>query len=59
MRRGEFSREFEIEAVRLARERGIGIVQTGRDLDLREDALCKRVRQVADDPQHPLPGMAG
>ena len=33
MKRRKFSREFKVEAVKLARERGVSVAQAGRDLE--------------------------
>jgi transposase len=37
MKRGKFSREFKLEAVRLVKERGVAVAQAARDLDLHEN----------------------
>lgn len=39
MQRRKFSREFELEAVKLVRERGVPVSQAARDLDLHEKVL--------------------
>ena len=54
--RRSFSREFKLEAVRLVRERGVGVAQAARDLDLHENVLRKWVRELGADPQHAFPG---
>src|SRR5487761_2714395 len=54
--RRTFSSEFKREAVRLVKERGVGISQAARDLDLHENVLRKWVRERAADPQQAFPG---
>ena len=39
MARRMFSREFTVEAVRLVRERGVGVAQAARELDIHENML--------------------
>ena len=56
MRRRTFSREFELEAVRLVRERGVSVAQASRDLDVHENVLRKWARDFAADPRHAFPG---
>ena len=41
MQRRRFSREFNIEAVKLVRERGVSAAQAARDLDVHENVLSK------------------
>jgi len=41
MRRGKFSREFKIEAIRGVRELGISAAQAAPDLDVHENVLRK------------------
>jgi transposase-like protein len=41
MQRRRFGREFNVEAVRLIRERGVSVAQAGRDLDVHENILRK------------------
>lgn len=53
--RRTFSSEFKRDAVRLVKDRGIAITQTARDLDLHENVLRKRVRELTVDPQHAFP----
>ena len=50
MQTRSFSREFEVEAVRLVRERGASVAQAARDLDVHENVLRMWVQQLADDP---------
>jgi transposase len=56
MGRRSFSREFKLEAVRLARERGVSVAQASRDLDLHENILRKWVKDFAVDPVQAFPG---
>ncbi|GAB4070884.1 hypothetical protein GCM10028812_41450 [Ancylobacter sonchi] len=56
MQRRRFSREFELQAVRLVKDRGVAVAQAARGLDLRENVLCKWVREAKADPQHAFPG---
>ena len=41
MQRRKFSREFKLEAVKLARDRSVAVAQAARDLDLHENELRK------------------
>jgi len=50
MQRRKFSREYKLEAVRLVRERGVGVAQASRDLDVHENVLRKWVREYGPDP---------
>lgn len=54
--RRAFNSEFKREAVRLVKDRGVAITQAERDLDLHENVLRKRVRELAVDPRHAFPG---
>ena len=56
MQRRKFSREFELEAVKLARERGVTAVRSARDLDLHVNVLRKLVTELEIDPGLALPG---
>ena len=56
MQRRKFSREFKLEAVRLARERGVAVAQAARDLDVHENVLRKWVRELSADPVQAFPG---
>jgi transposase len=56
MERRKFSREFKLEAVKLVVERGVGVAQAARDLDLHVNVLRKWVREQAADPQQAFPG---
>jgi transposase-like protein len=39
MQRRKFNPEFEVEAVRLVRERGVSAAQVARDLDVHENVF--------------------
>ncbi len=56
MQRRKFSREYKLEAVRLVRERGVGVAQASRDLDVHENVLRKWVREYGSDPVQAFPG---
>ena len=56
MQRRKFSREYKIEAVRLARERGVSMAQASRDIDVRENAVRKWVKETGADPKQAFPG---
>jgi transposase len=54
--RGQFSREFKFEAVRLVKDRGVTVAQAARDLDVHENVLRKWIREAMADPQEAFPG---
>jgi transposase len=56
MQRRKFSREFKLEAVRLIRERGVGVAQAARDLEVHENVLRKWAKEFAADPGQAFPG---
>src|SRR6185312_13707238 len=56
MQRRRFSREFEIEAVKLVSERGVSAAQAARDLDVHENVLRKWVKEFGSDPVQAFPG---
>ena len=56
MQRRKFSREFEIEAVRLVRERGVSAAQASRDIAVHENVVGKWVREFGTDPKQAFPG---
>ena len=56
MGRRRFDRAFKLEAVKLARGRGVSAAQAARDLDVHENVLRKWVKEFAADPQHAFPG---
>ncbi len=51
------SRQFEVEAVRLVRERGASVVQASRDFDVHENVLRKWVKEFGSDPVQAFPGL--
>ena len=56
MQRRKFSREYKIEAVRFAGERGVSMAQASRDIDVRENAVRKWVKETGADPKQAFPG---
>ena len=54
--RRQFSLEFKVEAVRLAKERGVTVPQAARDLDVHENVLRKWGRELTVDQQQAFPG---
>ena len=58
MQRDKFSREFEVEAVKLVREHGGSAAQAARDLDIHENVLRKWVNEFGSDSAQAFPGQA-
>ena len=56
MARRSFTREFNLEAVRLVSERGLSVAQAARDLGIHESVLRKWVRHYREDPARAFPG---
>jgi transposase-like protein len=56
MARRKFSREFKLEAVRLAREPGATAAQIARDLGLHQNVLRSWIKLYESDPTHAFPG---
>ena len=56
MERRQFTREFKLEAVRLIKERGVSYAQASADPGVYPTQSRNWVKQLADDPQHALPG---
>ena len=56
MQRRKFSREYKLEAVKLVRDRGVGVAQAARDLDVHENVLRKWVRDFGADPVQSFSG---
>ena len=54
--RRKFSREFKVEAVRLARQEGVSVAQVGRDLGIRAELLYKWKRRFVDEGETAFPG---
>jgi transposase-like protein len=57
MARRIFSREFKVEAVRLAGERGVSVAQAARDLDIHENMLRRWAKELTADPGQAFPVM--
>ena len=53
----EVQSEFEVEAVRLVRERGVSAAQVARDLDVHENVLRKWVKEFAASSVGAYPDM--
>ncbi len=56
MQRRKFSREFKLDAVKLARDRGVAMAQAARDLDLHVNVPRKWAGDHAADPGSAFPG---
>ena len=56
MRKGRFSREFKLEAVRLVKGRDVAVAQAARDVDRSRERAAQMDPQFADNPQHAFPG---
>jgi len=56
MERRKFTREFQLEAVRLIKDRGVSVAQASIDLGVHQSQLRGRLKKFADDPQHAFPG---
>jgi transposase len=56
MERRKFTREFELEAVRLIKDRGVGYAQASQDLSVHQSQLRSWVKAFADDPAQAFPG---
>jgi transposase len=56
MERRKFTREFKLEAVKLIRDRGVGVTQASRDLDVHQTVLRSWLRAYGDDPVQAFPG---
>jgi transposase len=56
MERRKFTREFEVEAVKLIRERGVTVAQASRDLGVHGTVLRNWVKAFSADPLHAFPG---
>lgn len=55
-KRKVYTREFKVEAVRLATEAGQSVSQVARDLGLNENTLWRWRQLLKDDPQTAFPG---
>ncbi len=56
MTRRKFSREFKVEVVRLVTDRGVGVAQAARDLDVAESVLRRWMRELTATPAAAFPG---
>src|SRR5260221_14770037 len=56
MERRKFPREFELEAVRLIKDRGVSYVQASEDLGVHPSQLRDWVKKFAEDPEQAFPG---
>ncbi len=56
MERRQFTREFKLEAVKLIRDRGVGVTQASRDLGVHQTVLRSWLRAYGDDPVQAFPG---
>ena len=56
MERRKFTREFNLEAVRLIKDRGVSYVQAAQELGVHQSVLRDWVKALADDPQHAFRG---
>ncbi len=54
--RKHYSREFKIEAVKLATKPGTKIVQVARELDIDYSSLRRWIQQYHNDPVDAFPG---
>ena len=54
--RGEYSRAFKVEAVRLAFEDGEGVTQTARKLEVSKSALYRWRNELQKDGENAFPG---
>jgi len=54
--RRKFSREFKVEAVRMAQDGNRSINQVARDLGIHSNVLGRWKRQLSDSPRHAFPG---
>jgi len=56
MARRKFSREFKLEAIRLAQQQDVSIAEVARDLGLHDHVLRRWIKQYEEDPAHAFPG---
>lgn len=56
MQRWKFSREYKLEAVKLALERRVSAAQAARNLDVHANVLRKWNREAEGDPGSAFPG---
>jgi len=56
MERRRFTREFKLEAVKLIKERGVGVAQAASDLGVHQTQLRSWMKAFADDQEQAFPG---
>ena len=56
MERRKYSKEFKLEAVKLVKERGVGLKQVARDSHVGEGILRRWVKEFSADPGQAFPG---
>ena len=56
MERRKFTREFNVEAVKLIQERGVTVAQVARDFGVQGTVLRRWVRESAADMSEAFPG---
>ena len=56
MERRRFTREFKLEAVKLIKERGVGVAQAASDLGVHQTQLRGWVKAFVDDSAQAFPG---
>ncbi len=56
MVRRTFSKEFQVEGVRLVRDRGVSVAQASRDLGVHENVIRKWMKEFDADPGQAFPG---
>jgi transposase len=56
MERRRFTREFKLEAVKLIKERGVGVAQAASDLGVHQTQLRSWVKALAEDSTQAFPG---
>jgi transposase len=54
--RRKYTREFKLEALRLAAESGHSVAQVARDLGIPDNTLFRWRQQLKNDPQAAFPG---
>lgn len=48
----EVSSEFMLDAVKLVKDRSVAVAQAASDLDVHQNVLRKRMRELSSEPQH-------
>ena len=57
MERRKFTREFELDGVRLIKERGVTVAQASRDLCVHGTVLRNCMKAFSEDRSIPFPAM--